>query len=62
VAFGDPPRLPAAPRVGRHGPLSESRKLRTALVRALGPCSSCRERRVYVRGPPGVQSCGFGWY
>jgi len=38
-------------RPGRNGPLSELKKRKTALMRKLGACDECRERRVGVRQP-----------
>ena len=43
----DQPR-PRKQRAGRHGPLPMAKKLRAALVRKLGACEACRERRVGV--------------
>jgi hypothetical protein len=47
---GDPPG-PRGQRPGRHGPLSEKKKARTHLMRKLGACNECRERRVKARAP-----------
>jgi len=42
---------------GRHGPLSEPKKRRAALMRKLGACPECRGRKVSVRAARGLFLC-----
>lgn len=39
----------ARPRAARRGPLAKPTKARAALLRKLGACDNCRERKVKVR-------------
>ena len=57
---GDQPR-PKKPRAGRHGPLREATKHRAALMRKLGACEECRERRVKVSDPIVRLLLSFSW-
>jgi hypothetical protein len=49
MGVGDQPQLKRRP--GRNGPLAEAKKRKAALVRKLGACPNCRERKVQVRRP-----------
>ena len=53
TVFGDSSQIKGRRR-GRHGPFTNSGALKIALTRKLGSCSGCSQRRVKVRGRPGV--------